>query len=125
MEKKFFPAIIALLVALSCIFAFAAQEKTYLPKAEIKVKKEKCLECHGPYTKIIEATKSYQASSGETVSPHQYVPHAEKADMPECEECHTAHPIPPATKPEKPKNLDFCYQTCHHAFNLQPCKNCH
>jgi hypothetical protein len=92
-----------------------------------KPDKDKCLACHGPYEKIQKATADFKTSSGETVTPHQYVPHEEKKDIPDCTNCHTAHPIPPPDKASivKPTGIDWCYTGCHHANNLQPCKNCH
>jgi hypothetical protein len=93
-----------------------------------KINKEKCLGCHGDYDKLREKTKDYKAASGETVTPHQYVPHADAQDIPECTECHTPHVIPLTDKSTvvKPKNLDFCFQAgCHHMRDLKSCKNCH
>ena len=88
---------------------------------------QKCLGCHGSYDKIAAATADFKASSGETVTPHQYVPHADKKDIPECTECHTPHPVPleDKSKAVKPNNVDWCYSSCHHAYNLQPCTTCH
>ncbi|MEJ2246404.1 MAG: hypothetical protein P8Y80_10065 [Acidobacteriota bacterium] len=82
---------------------------------------------------IAAATADYVAPSGETVSPHRYVPHAEKTDIPECIECHKPHPIPPELKeeaaesaePANPANIDWCYNGCHHVRNLEPCSACH
>ena len=92
-----------------------------------KVVKTQCLACHGPYDKLAAETADYKAPSGETVTPHQYIPHAEKQDIPECVECHTPHPIPfePGYKVVIPNNIDFCYDSCHHIRNLQPCSACH
>lgn len=88
--------------------------------------KPKCLACHGPFDKIIAATADYTATSGEKTSPHKYIPHADKKDIPECTECHTPHPVPIQDKAAVVKpNIDFCYTSCHHAQNLQPCSNCH
>jgi len=56
-----------------------------------------CLACHGPYEKIMAATASYCMPSGETTSPHKYVPHKSK-NIPECRNCHTAHALPPPSK---------------------------
>jgi hypothetical protein len=97
------------------------------PKIETKGVAKKCLACHGDYDKLREKTANFKASSGETVTPHQYVPHAEKTDIPDCTECHQAHPIPLEDKSKVviPKTVDWCYSACHHASNLQPCKNCH
>ncbi len=87
--------------------------------------KDKCLGCHGSFEKIAKATENWEAPSGEKTTPHRYVAHDTK-DIPECIECHAPHPIPPKDKSEAVKaNIDFCYSGCHHARNLQPCKNCH
>jgi hypothetical protein len=96
-------------------------------KDEAKEATPKCLDCHGPFDKLAEATANYQAPSGEIVTPHQYVPHEEKKDIPECTECHKPHEIPLVDKSTvvKPNNLDYCYQSCHHSNNFQPCSTCH
>jgi len=122
MEKKSFLFLCALMVLL--IFgglALATQEKT-----DSKIDKEKCLGCHGPYEKIINATAEWKAPSGETLSPHRYVPH-DNQDIPQCTECHTQHEIPLKDKSTvvKPQDVQFCFEGCHHMRNLQPCKNCH
>jgi len=93
-----------------------------------KIKKEQCLGCHGSYDKLAEKTANYKADSGETLSPHRYIPHEEKTNIPECTECHTPHSIPLTDKSTvvKPKDLGFCHQTgCHHMPNFQACKSCH
>jgi nitrate/TMAO reductase-like tetraheme cytochrome c subunit len=101
------------------------QEST--PKAESGKVAAKCLACHGPYDKLAETTTDFKAKSGETVTPHMYVPHAEKTDIPACTECHTPHEIPLGDKSEvvKPDNLDYCYHSCHHMQNFQTCSTCH
>ena len=122
-----------ILVVLALLFLFGtfvlttAAAPQEVKKIEIKGVAQKCLACHGSYDKIAEATANFKASSGETVTPHQYVPHAEKTDIPDCTECHTPHPVPleDKSKAVKPDNVDWCYTTCHHASNLQPCKDCH
>lgn len=92
---------------------------------------EACLDCHGPFEKITEATAKWKAPSGEETSPHRYVPHDSKqaSDIPECSSCHTAHAIspPPAAVSIDLKTLsvDWCYTTCHHEKNFTPCKECH
>ena len=92
---------------------------------------EACLDCHGPFEKITEATADWKAPSGERTSPHRYVPHDAKqaSDIPECRNCHAAHTIspPPAAGSIDLKKLsvDWCYTTCHHEKNFTPCKECH
>lgn len=87
--------------------------------------KDKCLGCHGPFENIAKATENWEAPSGEKTTPHRYVGHDTK-DIPECIECHRPHPLPLQDKSTLVKaNIDFCYSGCHHAKNLQPCKNCH
>ena len=82
-----------------------------------------CLGCHGPYEKIIAATANYYMPSGETMSPHRYVPH-KSTNIPDCKNCHQAHPIPPASKASVPTpSTDWCYK-CHHA-NVLECGTCH
>ena len=112
-------ALAALLVLGS--FALTAQEKS-----NGKIDKEKCLACHGPFDKIMKATAEWKTPSGDTASPHKYIPHDSK-DIPQCTECHTPHEIPLKDKAAvvKPKDLQFCYDSCHHMKNLQSCKTCH
>jgi hypothetical protein len=88
---------------------------------------QKCLACHGSYDKLAEKTANFKTTSGETVTPHQYVPHADKTDIPECTECHVPHPVAleDNSKVVKPDKLTYCYSNCHHMSNLQPCKNSH
>jgi hypothetical protein len=115
-----------LLGSFALLTAATLQEKS-VPKAETKTVAEKCLACHGSFDKLAEKTAGFKASSGETVTPHRYVPHEDKKDIPECTECHIPHPVPldDKSKVVKPDNVAWCYSSCHHASNLQPCKNCH
>jgi len=86
-----------------------------------------CLECHGPYDELAESTADYVTPSGETATPHQYVPHEEKKDIPECAECHESHPIPLESMEQivRPKYIDWCYMRCHHNWDFQSCISCH
>ena len=123
MERKPTLFLIALILLLaSGSFALATQEN----KPDTKIDKEKCLGCHGPFEKIAEATADWQSPAGDKGTPHRFIPH-DTTDVPECTECHTPHEIPPKDKESvvKPKDILFCYDSCHHAKNLQPCKNCH
>jgi hypothetical protein len=128
MEKRFTLLLLILILALSVgTLAVAGSSAPQAAKTD-KIPKEKCLGCHGSYDKLREKTKDYKAASGETVTPHQYVPHADAQDIPECTECHTPHVIPLVDKSTvvKPKSLDFCFQPgCHHMRNLQNCHACH
>jgi hypothetical protein len=89
-----------------------------------------CLKCHGPFEKLIERTARFVAPSGETISPHRYVPHDSKeaSALPHCDNCHKAHPVPPAVSDvaalPKP-NVEWCYSKCHHTKDFTPCKTCH
>ena len=119
------------LILLSAFGAFAlasgmaVQESTGESETDAVVKT--CLACHGSYDDIATATADFTAASGETVTPHQYVSHEEKKDIPKCTECHVPHEIPleDVSTVVKPDNVDWCYQNCHHAYNLQPCSTCH
>jgi hypothetical protein len=92
---------------------------------------QSCLDCHGPFDKLIEATAAWKAPSGEKTSPHRYVPHTEKtpSDVPDCKNCHPAHPLspPPAAGSIDMSKVpvDWCYKTCHHEKTFEPCKKCH
>jgi predicted CXXCH cytochrome family protein len=122
MKKVFVPLVLALILGTFSFLGAAAQEE----KQKEKVEKSVCLACHGSYDEIAAKTAGYKTPDGETVNPHQYIPHSEKKDIPECVECHVPHPIPPESKEQvqKPKNLDLCY-SCHHARNFQVCSTCH
>jgi hypothetical protein len=122
MEKRSF----LLLFVLIALLVFGGLALATQEKADSKIDKEKCLGCHGPYEKIIKATAEWKAPSGETLSPHRYVPH-DSQDIPQCTECHTQHEIPLKDKSAvvKPQDVQFCFEGCHHMRNLQPCKNCH
>ena len=57
-----------------------------IPKKDAKAEKQtyaqKCLACHGSFDKLAEKTANFKAPSGETTSPHRYVPHTDKTDIP-------------------------------------------
>ena len=94
--------------------------------------KDVCLGCHGPFDELIERTAKYVAPSGETTSPHRYLPHKETAkearSLPDCGNCHQTHPVPPAPSDlaalPKPK-VEWCYKKCHHTKDFTPCMTCH
>jgi hypothetical protein len=123
MKNRVLFAFILMLISGTAAFAIfaAAQEE-----AAKEGPPASCLKCHGPYEKLIEKTAGYNAPSGETLSPHQYVPHAEKKDIPDCTDCHKPHPIPLKSKEgiEKP-DTTWCYTSCHHMRNFESCKKCH
>ena len=133
MSKKFYvvSVIVLIFIVVSFVSAIAEDES-----GEEKVDKSICLACHGSFDDIAAATADYKAPSGETVSPHRYVPHkqnaensaqSEEPEIPQCVECHVPHPIPPESKDQViiPKKIDWCYASCHHMNDLQPCGNCH
>jgi hypothetical protein len=128
-RRTFFYLVAALAILLFGAFTLltAAAPQNGAQSTEKQTVAQKCLACHGSYDKLAEKTANFKASSGETVTPHRYVPHAEKTDIPECTECHIPHPVPLEDKSSvvKPDKLTYCYAGCHHANNLQPCKNCH
>jgi len=94
-------------------------------------KPSECLQCHGSFAKIAEASASYVTPSGEKTNPHRYVPHDSKKDddIPECSHCHTAHPLDPlprkGTVDLSKVNVQWCYEACHHEKDFTPCKKCH
>ena len=124
---RLFVVIQALLLgAFALLEAAASQDDAQ--KAEPKTVAQKCLVCHGDYDKLADKTAAFKTSKGETGTPHRYVPHEDKKDIPECTECHLIqHSIPLTDKSEvvKAGNVDWCYSSCHHASTLQPCKACH
>ncbi len=122
MQKRFPMIVVTVVAVVICVgLALAAQA----PKST-KIGKDQCLGCHGPFEKIAKATENFKTPAGDTSTPHRYVPH-DSQDVPECTECHIQHPIPPKDKSEveKPKDVQFCYDGCHHMKNLQSCKTCH
>ena len=96
-------------------------------ETETKMTASTCLACHGSFDDLAKATADYTAPSGETTTPHRYIPHDDPEGIPECTECHKPHEIPleDASTVEKPANVDFCYNYCHHVRTLQPCSACH
>ena len=105
----------------------AAESQVDAKKEEPKTTAQKCLACHGSYDDLAKKTANFKTASGETATPHQYIPHDEKKDIPDCVECHMPHPVPleDKSKVAKPNGVAWCYSNCHHASNLQPCKTCH
>jgi hypothetical protein len=102
--------------------------RTFSQEVDGKIGKDKCLGCHGPYNdKLANKAVQFKTAEGETVMPHQYVPHDEKKDIPECTECHAPHTIPLKDKSTvvKPADLKWCYTYCHHKNNFQRCNECH
>jgi predicted CXXCH cytochrome family protein len=121
--------LLASALALLLVMLAAASVALDVPQKTIETKgvAKKCFACHS-YDKIRGATAKYKTSSGETVTPHQYVPHKdkEKGVIPDCTECHKEHSIPvDKSKVVKPKDINFCYNACHHMNNLDPCSKCH
>jgi len=114
-----------LLGALALLAAAASQDNAQ--SKEKQTIAQKCLACHGSFDKLATKTANFKTPSGETATPHRYVPHEEKTDIPECTECHLPHPVPLEDKSKvvKPNDITYCFNSCHHAHNLQPCKNCH
>jgi hypothetical protein len=127
-----------------CAWVLSAQNRTSAPRPAPqprsavlasrladKAPQNECLQCHGPFAKLVEASTRYVAPSGETTSPHRFVPHNSKLeeDVPECNHCHTAHPLDPL--PAKGSidlskvGVKWCYEVCHHEKNLTSCKECH
>ena len=96
-------------------------------KTPAKMNKTACLGCHGSFEKLIQKNVKFKLSEEESVNPHKYVPH-DGEEVPECTECHfVPHTIPLTDKStvEKPKDVSFCFNGCHHMRNFQPCKTCH
>jgi len=129
MKKYFLLLTIALSLGLgvgTLSLATGAAPQDNAKKEDAKVDKAKCLGCHGSFDQLAEKTAQYEAQSGEKTSPHRYIPHAAKKDIPECTECHTPHPLPIEDKSKVAKaTVDFCYTVCHHTHNFQPCNACH
>lgn len=116
----------AALAVSACLISLIAAAAQNTQSSERKTVAQQCLACHGSFDELAKKTEDYRAPSGETTTPHRYVPHSEKTDIPECTECHMPHPVPLEDKSKvvKPQNINYCF-SCHHANNLQPCKSCH
>jgi hypothetical protein len=87
-----------------------------------------CLACHGSFDDLVAKKASFKTDRGETVNPHQYIPHNKKTaeNVPNCTDCHSKHPVPPEGKIDLSKgNVDSCFLACHHAQNFEPCSSCH
>lgn len=94
--------------------------------ADAPMKKEMCLQCHGPLENLLKLEPKYETDSGK-INPHKYVPHdaADPAKFPECTTCHTPHAMPPAKGfKDKSANIEYCY-SCHHNYTFQKCSECH
>ncbi len=125
MNRRFYLITTAVTVAIAFGMLTLATNAAWQDNAK-KPSKTTCLACHGSFDKIATSTADYEAPSGEKTTPHRYIPHAEKKDIPECTECHTPHPVPLQDKAAVVKpNIDYCYTSCHHAHNLQACSSCH
>jgi NAD-dependent SIR2 family protein deacetylase len=118
-------------ILLSAVGAFALASGLAVQQSagesEAEVTAATCLACHGSFDDLAAATADFTTEGGETVTPHQYVPHEEKKEIPKCTECHQPHEIPleDVSTVVKPDNVNWCYENCHHAYNLQPCSTCH
>jgi hypothetical protein len=106
----------------------AASAPDAKPAEGAKPAERKCLDCHGPFDKLIKKPAKYTAPSGEKINPHRYVPHDSTLakDIPECIKCHKTHPPkPPKGSIDLSKvDVKWCY-SCHHVENLKSCKECH
>ena len=113
--------ICASIFALTLLLSGSSPAQTAAPLANSK---DVCLQCHGPYDKLVSANANYNGwEGGETTSPHRYVPHDSK-DIPECSNCHKPHPVPLTSTEGLPKpNGTWCYG-CHHKRVLK-CGTCH
>ena len=105
-------------------FAFA-EGTPPAPEASPGDQTNTCLLCHGPFEKLVEATKGYTWPNGDITSPHKYEPHKSK-DKIDCINCHKPHPLPPSESDIKAMadpDPSYCY-SCHHTGVLS-CGTCH
>ena len=79
-----------------------------------KYPNELCLRCHDDYDKLVEKTKDSKAFT--TVDGKMVNPHDTHKGRVECFNCHKIHK-------DKPP-IEYCYG-CHHARQLNNCKDCH
>lgn len=111
---------------LSALFSAAILGFAGQASADAPMKKEMCLQCHGPVENLIKLEPKYETDSGK-INPHKFVPHdsADLAKFPECTTCHTPHGMPPAKGfKDKDANVEYCF-SCHHNYTFQSCKECH
>lgn len=90
------------------------------------MKKEECLQCHGPMENLLKLEPKYETDSGK-INPHKFVPHDsnDPAKFPECTTCHTPHGMPPAKGfKDQGANIEYCF-SCHHNYTFQKCSECH
>ena len=130
MEKKsllYFGVLVLIVVFGAFALATGMDGQEGSEKTEAAGMASKCLACHGSYDDIAKATADFKTANGEVTTPHRYVPHDDPEGIPECTECHTPHEIPlqDVSKVVKPDNINWCYDSCHHMRNLQPCSACH
>lgn len=91
-----------------------------------------CLQCHGPYDKIVAGSTTFMTDSGENVNPHttldesQLKVHKSGKGIIQCAECHAPHPQPlESIQDVPPPKIDYCYYACHHKGKFTPCSKCH
>ncbi|MGD0274645.1 MAG: cytochrome c3 family protein [Syntrophales bacterium] len=73
-----------------------------------------CLTCHGTYDSLVEKTKN--STAFKTVDNKLINPHDTHVGRVECFNCHKMHKDRPP--------IEYCYG-CHHARQLNNCKDCH
>ena len=107
-------------------FALAGFSSAAFAAEAPQMKKEQCLQCHGPLEALVKKNVQVKVDGG-TVNPHKYVPHAEQIPekFPECTVCHKGHAMPPPKGfKDKSATVEMCY-SCHHNYTFEPCKQCH
>lgn len=75
------------------------------PLPELKVSRAYCLECHGDYAQIIQATAKLPQN-----------PHASHVGGEPCWRCHRIH--------RRSLGMKYCLG-CHHTGDFVPCSQCH
>jgi hypothetical protein len=128
-SKSFLHLGVLVLIALFGAFALATamDGPESIEEAVTEEPAVECMDCHGSFDYIADKTGDFKTASGETTTPHRYIPHDDKEGIPECTACHATHAIPlkDVSTVVKPDNVNWCYDNCHHARNLEPCVTCH
>ena len=109
-----------------CLFCHVPEEgEAAVPALPDPVTPDFCLGCHGPFDELSARTVGFVDDRGNEGNPHVYVPH-DRTNVVKCTLCHEEHPLPLQASDEIPQaDLNYCYASCHHEYNFEPCSECH
>lgn len=97
-----------------------------VPLTKMETTDEFCLR-DGCHTREEVESHTVTTADGTVVNPHTTTidssvaqmknPHGEGGERLECSTCHTSH--------RESKEINYCYDTCHHTETFQTCNSCH